>query len=304
MSGHAGNFARVVFASAVCFAASVSVSAIAAGSSTPNFAPNPSAGWFAYKREFIAPKSGPGPVMQHAKYPRVTNDDYRATGQQPTFAFADIDNPILQPWAREVVRKQNDIVSSGKPAYSRHASCYPVGVPAFDLMPMTRPMYFVQGPKEVVMILTSFSDVRRIFLDVPHSQNLKPSWHGESVGHYEGDTLVVDTIGMNDKTAVDGFETPHTEQLHVIERFRLVDGGETLEVNVYVEDPGAFTTPWTAIERYSRTEGIARRTSVSNVAMLASAGVGPLLEAICSENPNSLMGLESIPIAQSNKPDF
>ena len=304
MSRHAGNFTRGVLACAVCLAGGLSASALAAGASVPNFASNPSATWFAYKREFIAPPSGPGPVMQHPKYPRVTNDDYRVTGQQPTFAFADIDNPILQPWAREVVRKQNDIVQSGKPAYSRHASCYPVGVPAFDLMPMTRPMYFVQGPKEVVMILTSFSDVRRIFLDVPHSKDLKPSWHGESVGHYEGDTLVVDTIGLNDKTAVDGFETPHTEQLHVVERFRLVDGGQTLELQVYVEDPGAFTTPWKAIQRYSRTEGIARRTAVANVAMLASAGEGPLLEAICSENPNSLMGLESIPIAQSKAPDF
>ena len=70
------------------------------------------------------------------------------------------------------------------------------------------------------------------------------------------------------------------------------------------EDPGAFTTPWTAIERYTRQEGIARRTNVANVAMLASAGEGPLLEAICAENPFSLMGLETIPIAQSKQPDF
>jgi len=161
-----------------------------------------------------------------------------------------------------------------------------------------------QGPKEVVMILTSFSDVRRIHLNVPHSANLKPSWTGESVGHYEGETLVFDTIRLSEKAPVDGFDTPHTDQLHVVERWRLIEGGETLDVQVYVEDPGTFTTPWTAIQRYSRTEGIARRTSVSNVAMLASGGEGPLLEAICAENPFSLMGMESIPIAQSKVPDF
>jgi hypothetical protein len=288
---------------ALCVGAGVSSTVFAQRKSIPNFGPHPSATWFAYTREFIAPKSGPGPVMQHPDYPRVSNDDYRVTGKQPTFAFADLDNPILQPWAREVVRKQNDLVASGKPAYSLHASCYPVGVTRFDLLPMTRPMYFVQGPDKVVMILTSFADVRRVFLNVPHSKDLKPSWHGESVGHYEGDTLVIDTIGLNDKTAIDGFETPHTEQLHVVERFRLVDP-ETLELEVYVEDPGAFTTPWRAIQRYSRKEGIARRTNVANVAMLASAGEGPLLEAICSENPGSLMGLETIPIAQSKTPDF
>jgi len=297
-------FAARAFTGALCLSVSLSVSAIAANVTPPNFAPNPSSGWFAYKREFIAPQSGPGPVMQHPKYPRVSNDDYRVTGQQPTFAVADTENPILQPWAREVLVKQNELVLSGKPAYSNHASCYPVGIPHFLLLPMTRPMYIVQGQKQVVMILTSFADVRRIHLNVPHSTNPKPSWTGESVGHYEGDTLVVDTIGLSAKAPVDGFDTPHTEQLHVVERWRLIDSGETLEVQVYVEDPGAFTTPWTAIQRYSRTEGIARRTSVANVAMLASGGQGPLLEAICGENPHSLMGLESIPIAQSTVPDF
>jgi hypothetical protein len=69
------------------------------------------------------------------------------------------------------------------------------------------------------------NDVRRIHLNVPHSANVKPSWYGESVGHYEGDTLVVDTIGLNDKTFVDNFRTPHSDKLHVVERYRLVEGG-------------------------------------------------------------------------------
>ena len=91
-------------------------------------------------------------------------------------------------------------------------------------------MHFVQGPKEVVMISSSFNDVRHIYLADKHSDNLKPSWYGESIGHYEGDTLVVDTIGLNDRTFVDGFETPHTTQLHVIERFHLIEDGKVLEV--------------------------------------------------------------------------
>ena len=69
--------------------------------------------------------------------------------------------------------------------------------------------------------------LRRVYLNEPHSANPKPSWYGESVGHYEnGDTLVVDTIGMNDRTYVDNYRTPHTTQLHVVERFKLVDGGD------------------------------------------------------------------------------
>ena len=99
-------------------------------------------------------------------------------------------------------------------------------------------MHIIQTPKEVVLFLTG--RVRHIWLNVPHSANPKPSWYGESVGHYEGDTLVVDTIGFNDKTFVDSYRTPHTDKLHVVERFRLIDGGNTLEVAFTVEDPGAF----------------------------------------------------------------
>jgi hypothetical protein len=110
---------------------------------------------------------------------------------------------------------------------------------------MTQPMYFIQGPKEVVMVITSFNDVRHIHLTDKHTPNVKPSWYGESIGHYEGDTLVVDTVGIDKRVPVDGFGTPHTEQLHVVERFRLIEKGDILEVNVHVEDPGAFTTPGT-----------------------------------------------------------
>jgi hypothetical protein len=70
---------------------------------------------------------------------------------------------------------------------------------------------------QVTMVFSGDEQVRRVYLDVPHSGHLKPSWYGESVGHYEGgDTLVVDTIGQNDKTFLDGFHTPHTEKLHVV----------------------------------------------------------------------------------------
>src|SRR2546421_509944 len=72
-------------------------------------------------------------------------------------------------------------------------------------------------------------DVRRVYMNVPHSANVKPSWYGESVGHYEGGTLVIDTIGLNDKTFVDNFRTPHSEKLHVVERYRLIEDGKRLE---------------------------------------------------------------------------
>jgi hypothetical protein len=303
MSKLVGNFTAGVLAGTVYLASSLSVSAMTAGVSPPVFTPNPSAGWFAYKREFIPPASGAGPVLQDPAHPHVSNDEFRATGRQPTFPIGDPNSPILQPWARDALRKYNETALSGTPVYSLHANCYPIGVLEFLLEPMTRPMYIVQGPKEVVMILESFNDVRRIYLTDKHSPNVKPSWNGDSIGHYEGDTLVVDTIAQNAKTVVDGFHTPHTEQLHVVERFHLIDGGETLEVNVHVEDPGAFTLPWNAIQRYRRFEETVSKGNAASLAVLATPEEGPLMEAICAENPNSLgMGARTIP--ETAVPDF
>jgi hypothetical protein len=304
MSRHAGNFTGSVLAGAVYLAGSLSISAMAQGVSPPDFAPNPSAAWFAYSRTFIPPASGAGPVRPDPAHPHVSNDDFRATGAQPTIAVGDPNNPILQPWARDAIRKHNELVLSGKQVFSPHASCWPVGVPAFLLSPMTRPLYFVQGPKEVVMILTSFNDVRRVYLADKHSANVKTSWYGDSIGHYEGDKLVVDTIGLDDRTFVDGFRTPHTKQLHVVERFHLTDGGETLEVNVHVEDPGAFTMPWDAIQRFRHFEAVAAKKSVASLTQLATPAEGPLTEAICAENPNSFMGMPHMPLPQAAVPDF
>ena len=272
----------------------------------PNFAPSPSVGWYNYGRQYMPPASGPGPVQQDAERPYVTNDEFRVSGRQPTEQLADLNNPILQPWAREVIRKRNDLVLAGKPANPPHASCWPVGVPGFLLRPMTQAMYFIQTPKEVVMILSSKQEIRHIYLTDKHSVNAKPSWYGESIGHYEGDTLVVDTVGIDERTWVDGFGTPHTKELHVVERFRLIEDGNVLEATVHVEDPGAFTTPWTGIQRFRQYEAAVRKmTQVQGIAQLASAAEGPLQELICAENPSSFFeSQDSKPIPQAGVPDF
>src|SRR5271165_1753391 len=151
MLRHAGNFGGAL-AGAFYLAGSLSFSTMAQGA-PPDFAPDASIGWYAYNRIFIPPASGAGPVQQDPAHPYVSNDEFRVTGKQPTAELADLDNPILQPWAREVVRKRNELVLAGKPVYAPHASCWPVGVPGFLLRPMTQAMYFIQTPKEVVMIL-------------------------------------------------------------------------------------------------------------------------------------------------------
>src|SRR2546427_3987285 len=180
MFRHAGHSTGVLVG-AVYLAGSLSFLAAAQGT-PPDLAPNASIGWYAYNRQFIPPTSGAGPLQQDRARPYVSNDEFRVTGRQPTERVADLSNPILQPWARDVVRKRNELVLSGKLVASPTASCWPKGVTAFLLSPMTQPMYFVQGRKEVVMILNSFNDVRHIHLADKHSDNAKTSWYGESIG--------------------------------------------------------------------------------------------------------------------------
>ena len=292
-------------AGAVCLSGSLSFPAMAQGASPPNFAPDASIGWYNYSRQFIPSLSGPGPVQQDPERPFVSNDEFRVTGRQPTEQLADLNNPILQSWARDAVRKRNELVLAGKPANPPWASCWPVGVPGFLLRPMTEPMYFVQTPKVVVMILASKQEVRHVYLTDKHSENVKTSWYGESIGHYEGDTLVVDTIGIDERTWVDGFGTPHAKQLHVVERFHLIENGKVLEANVHVEDPGAFTMPWNAIQRFRQYEAAVRQVGVERIAQLASVPEGPLKEMICADNPNSFFaGQDALPIPQTAVPGF
>jgi hypothetical protein len=170
---------------------------------------------------------------------------------------------------------------------------------------MTQAMYFVQTPKVVVMILSSKQEIRHIYLTDKHSPNVKTSWYGESIGHYEGDTLVVDTVGIDARTWVDRFGTPHTKELHVIERFHLIEDGKVLEANVHVEDPGAFTMPWNAIQRFRQYEAAVRKVPIERIAQLASAAEGPLTEMVCAENPNSFFPDASVlPIPRAVVPDF
>jgi hypothetical protein len=288
--------------SAICYHAG----AFAAEPQTafPQFAPNGSVGWVAFAPVWIAPPNGPGPVRDDPAHPRVGNDEFRALGAQPTFPMPDLNSPILQPWVREQLRKRTDLILSGKPAFPIQASCWPSGVPNFLLYPV-QPVYFVQSPKEVLMIWQADHQVRHVYLGVKHSGQVKPSWYGESVGHYEGDTLVVDTIGLDTKTAVDNFQTPHSRQLRVTERFHMINNGTVLEANVRVEDPGAFTTPWSAIQRYRRLEpGRAENNEPFNP-VSSSGAAGPMLEASCGENNDMrFFGEGALPIPQTAKPDF
>lgn len=251
----------------------------------PNFAPDVKTGWQLSDDDFLQPaEGGPGPVVSDPRYPYISFYRYQ-TNPRPSFRVADLNNIILQPSTKEALRKANERSLSGQIIAVPKERCWPVGVPAFLLYPAT-PVYFLQTPKEVVMIWMQDHQVRRIRLNDQHAPNPRSEWFGDSVGHYEGDTLVVDTIGLSPRTYVDNYFTPHTAELHVVERFRMIEGGQTLEVKVHVEDPGAFTTPWNAVQLYRRMNN------------------GPMVETVCAENNGDHFDHDIGAIPTAEKPDF
>jgi hypothetical protein len=250
------------------------------GASIPDFSSNDAA-WVFGLGDYVAIPGEPSPTRNDPAHRYVSNNEFRASGTQPTYRIADLSNPNIKPWAKEVMKQENNKALSGRMPYSARASCMPSGVPAF-MMAAVEPIHFMQTPKQVTMIFSGDAQIRRIYLDVPHSANLKPSWYGESVGHYEGDTLVVDTIGLNDKTFIDNYRTPHTAKLHVVERYKLIDDGKTLQVTFRVEDPDTFYQPWSAIGKLRRVQM-------------------PMHEEACAENNQNLFDYH-IPVA--NKSDF
>ena len=210
--------------------------------------------WRSRGGEFWVPVPGaPEPTGNDPAYPYIHNANARLLGVEPTFRISDLSNPNIKQWAKDIMAKDNEEVRAGKTAYTPGSSCMPYGVPA--IWNSAGSFFFLQTPEKVVIFSETDRFARHVYLNVPHTDNPKLSWYGESVGYYEGDTLVIDTIGMNDRTFADNFRTPHTEKLHVIERIRLIEGGEKLEIHVTVEDPDTFVQPWQGIRHYNLIRG-------------------------------------------------
>jgi hypothetical protein len=178
------------------------------------------------------------------------------------------DNPILQPWAREIVKRNTESEIALVHVNEADDLCWPVGLP--QIINLREPVRFIQTKDRVTIIYQRDHLVRRVYMNQPHSPNPKLDWYGESVGRYEGDTLVIDTIGLkaHKMNVVDNYGTPHTDRLHVVERYRVINDaqGKGLEVRFRVEDPGTFTMPWSgmAVYRPSRETEIAEVVCAEN----------------------------------------
>jgi hypothetical protein len=157
------------------------------------------------------------------------------------------DEPPMTAWGLEKFK-------AAKPNVGPHAvtiaesndptvNCFPPGVPKIYLM-RGAPLEILQEPGRVVMYFEYDHFVREIFTDGrQHTSDLNPTWMGEAIGKWDGDTLVVDTIGFNDKTWLDYSGHPHSDALHVVERIRRLDHN-TLVNDITIEDPKAYTKPW------------------------------------------------------------
>jgi hypothetical protein len=233
------------------------------------------------------PGHGHGPIKDDPAHPFTSNVVGARTGTQPTKRIGNAKDPILKPWAAAQMQASNEeaLRSEMMIPFAAQARCYPGGVPGQLLFPF-EPVYFIQTPTEVLMVWQRDHLVRRIHLTDQHSEHVTQSWFGESIGHYENGALVVDTIGLSTKNSyIDNFRTPHTEKLHVVERFTIDPDGKNLTAIVTVDDPDTFNAPLTMQQRWFK----------------ANARMG---ESICAENNQDYFHQNLFPLPQADKPDF
>jgi hypothetical protein len=218
---------------------------------------------------FGPPLSGPGPVRNKSRL--------RSGASNPDQLVGDYSNPILKPEAAEAVKKFGDISLSGRAFPDPDSQCLQNPLPYIFWNFNVR---LLQQPDKVTIIYQHDDDFRQVRLNQPHPATVIPSVHGDSVGHYEGDTLVIDTVGIKvgPYRMIDRFGTPYSQALHVVERYRLIDyaatkealtrlakewppvgatidpnyRGKGLQLEFKVEDEGVFTMPWSATITYGR----------------------------------------------------
>lgn len=175
-------------------------------------------------------------------------------GDIPSFGFTK-EEPAMLPWAAERYRAARKDVPRGPWDRGRDDldpihSCFPPGPTRVYTNPT--PWELVQFPDAVLLLFEVDRSVRRIYLDGRgHPDGFPLSWMGHSTGKYEGETLVADTVAINDRTWLDAMGHPHSDALHVVERFRLLDR-DTLQIEFLFDDPATYTKPWTGKKIFKR----------------------------------------------------
>jgi hypothetical protein len=162
--------------------------------------------------------------------------------------------PPFQPWAREQFDKVQALEKAGKPIADNVTNCTPHGLPRIMGAPF--PIQIVVTPKIVFLLHEAHHVIRFVYMDEQHPKRLDPTYMGHSVGHWDGDALVIDTIGFNTKTVIDREGIVHSDALHVIERLSLSPDGKQMSDLITVDDPKAFTKPWSYTVAFNRRPDI------------------------------------------------
>jgi hypothetical protein len=256
---------------------------------------------------FEPPPSGPGPLKNLSR----DSTDHSNLSE----FVGDYENPILKPEAANAVRKHGELERKGIMAPNPSNQCLPMSPP---YILQRQEIQLIQRKDEITILYNEDQQIRRVRLDAEHPSRVAPSWYGDSVGRFEGDTLIVDTVGIKvgPHSMIDSFGTPYTEALHLVERYRFIDydaakgaaarsetenrrlladsftgngvgidteyKGKSLQVTFTVEDTNVFTMPWSGVSTYWRAQG-------------------DWTERICAENTREFGG-RNLPTA--NKPDF
>ena len=289
---------------ALTIAAMAAIPAFADNGAAPDF----SGRWGRNAFNFEPLSGQPQPVINLSRMPDGTSNIGQLVG--------DYRNPILKPETAEIIKKKGEISKSGQTYPDASNQCRPYNPPY--TLAMQLGMEMLQKKDGITIVYEQDDQVRHVRLNVSHPKKVTPSPMGDSVGHYEGDTLVVDTIGIRPGpyAMVDRYGSPVTATLHVVERYRLIDGAAAkeaqehyekidgrlnaaprlldpdltkkgLQVYVTVEDPNVFTTPWSGYVTYRR---------------MASSMMW--LEQVCAENPNEYYKDRWIGLPKADKPDF
>jgi hypothetical protein len=222
------------------------------------------------------PRTGNGKVDMTAPAPKAKDGkpDLSGIWQPPSVKYliniaADLkaDDVPMQPWAADLYKQRRATNGKDDP----DAKCLPSSMPRKD--GVSSPYKLIQLPDEVVFLYESRTTFRQIFLDGrPMPKDPQPAWDGYSTGHWDGDTLVVETTGFNDLSWLDSNGHPHTDALHLTERFHRRDFGH-LEIQIAIDDPKAYTKPWSVTE------------------VVNFLPDSELIEYICNENEKDLVHL-------------
>ena len=172
-----------------------------------------------------------------------------------------------RPAAQDLAADRIASYRAGMPVASAHLMCRPTGVQG-----ITSPksaVLILQSPSQMTIISQEDRDVRHIYINATHSKDLRPSYQGESVAHWDGSTLVIDTIGFNGHGQIDEMGNPHSARLHLVERMTLDPDGKSFQDVVTFDDPVNYTKPFTKTRRFVRAAG------------------ARLLDYDCAENPRA-----------------